>query len=122
MALEPGYPEDTPDKALHITIAYWLDEAGESFSRLVSIFLFPSRQRDLLVDFFYRTLTLHSCLLSAYFMKQRNSSALSSREDENASLAVENFCETAAQIDEKIFVTRPFALALHKVSSSSVST
>lgn len=30
MALEPGYPEDTPDKALHITIAYWLDEAGES--------------------------------------------------------------------------------------------
>jgi len=30
VALEPGYPEDTPDKALHITIAYWLDEAGES--------------------------------------------------------------------------------------------
>lgn len=30
MALQPGYPEDTADKALHITIAYWLDEAGES--------------------------------------------------------------------------------------------
>lgn len=51
-------------------------------------------------------------------MKRKNYTALSSREDENASLAVEQFSETAAQIDEKIFVTRPFALALHKVRSS----
>lgn len=49
-------------------------------------------------------------------MKQRNYTALSSRDDDNSSLEVEQFSETAAQVDEKIFVTRPFALALHKVS------
>lgn len=36
MALEPGYPDDTPEKALHVTIAFWLDEAGASPSSALS--------------------------------------------------------------------------------------
>lgn len=34
----------------------------------------------------------------------------------------DEFHETPAQIDEKVFVTRPFALALHKVSRINASS
>ena len=49
-------------------------------------------------------------------MKQKAYATLSSADEGDPNLDEDEFHETPAQIDEKVFVTRPFALALHKVS------